>query len=363
MPGPGHGCRAARFATAPAPRPRPSLVGRGPRRRERRGRRSRRHRRGHRCQRWRQVDVPSRGGRRERDAPGRTVRRSRPPCREPAHSGSHPLHEGGGHHPGRGKLREELGRLSELVDACTPTSLVLLNETLSSTNEREGAEIARQLVTAMTDAAVVGLVRDPQSPICRRLAAGSAVGDPLPPRRARRRWRAVVPAHQRSAARDEPWDGPVRPDHRRCLTPDMERPRHPICTERPGRNAARGGGVMKSGRSFLTPGSVERAARDGRTYRPRARWLCAPDSMRSGPIRDKYFWAIDRLHQTTPQRTGPPTTACRDARNRCADAQRVPTACGGMVTDPDPDRGHTVRGRRPTPWRTCGPDRDPDRVS
>ena len=51
----------------------------------------------------------------------------------------------------RGKLHEELGRLRALVDACSPGSLVLLNETLSSTNEREGAEIARQVVTGLAD--------------------------------------------------------------------------------------------------------------------------------------------------------------------------------------------------------------------
>ncbi len=55
---------------------------------------------------------------------------------------------------GRGQLDEELDRLGTLVDACSPTSLVLLNESLSTTNEREGAEIARQVVTAMVDRGV-----------------------------------------------------------------------------------------------------------------------------------------------------------------------------------------------------------------
>ena len=40
----------------------------------------------------------------------------------------------------RGKLDEELARLGDVIDVCPPTSLVLLNESLSSTNEREGAE-------------------------------------------------------------------------------------------------------------------------------------------------------------------------------------------------------------------------------
>jgi MutS domain V len=55
----------------------------------------------------------------------------------------------------RGKLREELSRLREVVDASFPGSLVLLNESLSSTNEREGAEIARQVVTALVDGGVI----------------------------------------------------------------------------------------------------------------------------------------------------------------------------------------------------------------
>ena len=54
----------------------------------------------------------------------------------------------------RGKLHEELGRLRAVIDACSSDSLVLLNESFSSTNEREGAEIARQVVTALADGGV-----------------------------------------------------------------------------------------------------------------------------------------------------------------------------------------------------------------
>jgi hypothetical protein len=54
----------------------------------------------------------------------------------------------------RGKLQEELARLGAMIDACAPASLVLLNESLSSTNEREGAEIARQVVTALAEGGV-----------------------------------------------------------------------------------------------------------------------------------------------------------------------------------------------------------------
>jgi DNA mismatch repair ATPase MutS len=53
-----------------------------------------------------------------------------------------------------GKLDEELGRMSALVDQLKPHSLVLLNESFASTNEREGSEIARQIVDALLSARV-----------------------------------------------------------------------------------------------------------------------------------------------------------------------------------------------------------------
>lgn len=53
-----------------------------------------------------------------------------------------------------GKLDEELSRMSRLADVLAPGSLVLFNESFSSTNEREGSEIARQVVRALVDAGV-----------------------------------------------------------------------------------------------------------------------------------------------------------------------------------------------------------------
>ena len=50
-----------------------------------------------------------------------------------------------------GKLDEELRRMSEIADRITPGSLLLCNESFASTNEREGSEIARQVVLAMLD--------------------------------------------------------------------------------------------------------------------------------------------------------------------------------------------------------------------
>ncbi|HXF97359.1 MAG TPA: hypothetical protein VNJ46_01970 [Gaiellaceae bacterium] len=51
----------------------------------------------------------------------------------------------------RGKLDEELARMSEIADRVTPRSLLLCNESFASTNEREGSEIARHVVRAMLE--------------------------------------------------------------------------------------------------------------------------------------------------------------------------------------------------------------------
>jgi hypothetical protein len=48
-----------------------------------------------------------------------------------------------------GKLDEELRRMSAIVEGITPDSLVLMNESFASTNEREGSEIAAQIVDAL----------------------------------------------------------------------------------------------------------------------------------------------------------------------------------------------------------------------
>ncbi len=50
-----------------------------------------------------------------------------------------------------GKLDEELRRMSEIANLVTPEAVVLFNESFSSTNEREGSEIARQIVQALLD--------------------------------------------------------------------------------------------------------------------------------------------------------------------------------------------------------------------
>jgi DNA mismatch repair ATPase MutS len=48
-----------------------------------------------------------------------------------------------------GKLDEELSRMSAIVGQVTRHSILLCNESFASTNEREGSEIARQLIRAM----------------------------------------------------------------------------------------------------------------------------------------------------------------------------------------------------------------------
>ena len=50
-----------------------------------------------------------------------------------------------------GKLDEELGRMSEIVDTITPHAMVLLNESFAATNEREGSEIAREIICALVE--------------------------------------------------------------------------------------------------------------------------------------------------------------------------------------------------------------------
>ncbi len=50
-----------------------------------------------------------------------------------------------------GKLDEELGRMSAIVDNLTPRAMVLFNESFAATNEREGSEIARQIVSALSE--------------------------------------------------------------------------------------------------------------------------------------------------------------------------------------------------------------------
>jgi DNA mismatch repair ATPase MutS len=50
-----------------------------------------------------------------------------------------------------GKLDEELSRMSGIVDNITSNSVVLFNESFAATSEREGSEIARQIICALLE--------------------------------------------------------------------------------------------------------------------------------------------------------------------------------------------------------------------
>jgi DNA mismatch repair ATPase MutS len=50
-----------------------------------------------------------------------------------------------------GKWDEELSRMSEIVDRLKSNSILLFNESFASTDEREGSEIARQIVKALLE--------------------------------------------------------------------------------------------------------------------------------------------------------------------------------------------------------------------
>jgi DNA mismatch repair ATPase MutS len=53
-----------------------------------------------------------------------------------------------------GKLDEELSRMSDIAGTIRPHCILLCNESFASTNEREGSEIARQIVRALTEAGI-----------------------------------------------------------------------------------------------------------------------------------------------------------------------------------------------------------------
>lgn len=54
----------------------------------------------------------------------------------------------------KGKLDEELDRMSTIAGQIPASGLLLCNESFASTNEREGSEIARQIIRALTEAGI-----------------------------------------------------------------------------------------------------------------------------------------------------------------------------------------------------------------
>lgn len=53
-----------------------------------------------------------------------------------------------------GKLDEELGRMSEMIELMSPGSMILFNESFASTNEKEGSEIGRNIVRGIAEKGV-----------------------------------------------------------------------------------------------------------------------------------------------------------------------------------------------------------------
>jgi hypothetical protein len=53
-----------------------------------------------------------------------------------------------------GKLDEELARMREIADHIAPNGMLLCNESFAATNEREGSEIARQVLHALLEVGV-----------------------------------------------------------------------------------------------------------------------------------------------------------------------------------------------------------------
>ncbi|MFZ0091860.1 MAG: hypothetical protein WAL63_20325 [Solirubrobacteraceae bacterium] len=53
-----------------------------------------------------------------------------------------------------GKLDEELHRMSHIADFIGPNCMLLCNESFAATNEREGSEIARQVLNALLEQGV-----------------------------------------------------------------------------------------------------------------------------------------------------------------------------------------------------------------
>ena len=53
-----------------------------------------------------------------------------------------------------GKFDEELRRMSDIAATITPNCILLCNESFAATNEREGSEIARQIIRALVEAGI-----------------------------------------------------------------------------------------------------------------------------------------------------------------------------------------------------------------
>lgn len=73
-----------------------------------------------------------------------------------------------------GKFDEELGRLSAIVDQIGPNALVLFNESFAATNEREGSEVSRQIVSALLEKGIRIVFVTHQYPFARSFVGRAA---------------------------------------------------------------------------------------------------------------------------------------------------------------------------------------------
>jgi hypothetical protein len=78
-----------------------------------------------------------------------------------------------------GKLDEELKRMSDIVDHLTPHPMVLFNESFAATNEREGSELSRQILTALLERGVRILTVTHLYELARQLASPSVANPSL----------------------------------------------------------------------------------------------------------------------------------------------------------------------------------------
>lgn len=69
----------------------------------------------------------------------------------------------------RGKLDEELSRMSQLADVLSPGGLLLCNESFASTNEREGSAIGTEVIGALLESGVTVVLVTHMRELARRL--------------------------------------------------------------------------------------------------------------------------------------------------------------------------------------------------
>ena len=104
-----------------------------------------------------------------------------------------------------GKLDEELNRMSIIADRITPNSLLLLNESFAATNEREGSEIARQIVLALLERRIKIFFVTHLYEFARRFHEEQTGPSRLPEGGTQRRWAANIPDPTEPAASNELW--------------------------------------------------------------------------------------------------------------------------------------------------------------